>query len=250
MALIDNLVGYWKLDEASSNADDSHGSNTLLQNGSVGTTTGKLNGARGTFGEYPGTYFYHASNSDLTVGDEDFTVAVWVKTGSSTGNQHCVGEYVFNSSGGGWTLLTSNDNSGKMRFLAKYNSGTLDVADSTTFGSVADNNWHHVVAWHDSVNNQIGIAIDGGSANTTSYSAGVGSNSIDFEVGWNLALGSLVDARWQGYIDELGFWKRVLTSQERTDLYNGGAGLAYPFTTPKGIILPRRHRRVANLVRM
>ena len=27
------------------------------------------------------------------------------------------------------------------------------------------------------------------------------------------------------------FWKRVLTAQERTDLWNGGTGLAYPFGT-------------------
>ncbi len=34
---------------------------------------------------------------------------------------------------------------------------------------------------------------------------------------------------WNGSIDEFGFWKRVLTSQERTDLYAAGAGLTYPF---------------------
>jgi hypothetical protein len=33
-----------------------------------------------------------------------------------------------------------------------------------------------------------------------------------------------------GDIDEVGIWSRVLTSTEVTQLYNGGAGLQYPFT--------------------
>ena len=34
----------------------------------------------------------------------------------------------------------------------------------------------------------------------------------------------------KGRIDEVGFWKRVLTSSERSLLYNGGVGLTYPFS--------------------
>jgi hypothetical protein len=35
-----------------------------------------------------------------------------------------------------------------------------------------------------------------------------------------------------GLIDEVGFWKRKLTAQEITALYNGGAGLPFSsFTT-------------------
>ena len=34
----------------------------------------------------------------------------------------------------------------------------------------------------------------------------------------------------KGRIDEVGFWKRVLTSAERSLLYNGGVGLTYPFS--------------------
>ena len=34
-----------------------------------------------------------------------------------------------------------------------------------------------------------------------------------------------------GLMDEFGIWSRVLTDPEITALYNGGAGLAYPFVT-------------------
>jgi hypothetical protein len=30
-----------------------------------------------------------------------------------------------------------------------------------------------------------------------------------------------------GRVDNVGFWKRVLTAQDRTDLYNSGKGLDY-----------------------
>src|SRR5206468_1328963 len=34
-----------------------------------------------------------------------------------------------------------------------------------------------------------------------------------------------------GRLDGVGFWKRVLTANERADLFNGGVGVEYPFTS-------------------
>lgn len=34
-----------------------------------------------------------------------------------------------------------------------------------------------------------------------------------------------------GHLDEVGFWSRALSGAEITQLYNGGIGLTYPFTT-------------------
>jgi len=35
---------------------------------------------------------------------------------------------------------------------------------------------------------------------------------------------------WDGVIDELGIWDRVLSASEVTELYNSGSGFQYPFT--------------------
>ena len=43
MALTDNLVSYWKLDESSGNAADSVGSNTLTNTGTATYAAGKIN---------------------------------------------------------------------------------------------------------------------------------------------------------------------------------------------------------------
>jgi len=39
---------------------------------------------------------------------------------------------------------------------------------------------------------------------------------------------------FDGNIDEVGIWDRILTTDEITELYNAGAGLAYPFTVDSG----------------
>ena len=70
MALTDNLISAWELSEASGNAIDSHGSNDLTDNGSVGTGTGLVYGtARHFDGSDDG--FNIIDNTDLSVGDID-----------------------------------------------------------------------------------------------------------------------------------------------------------------------------------
>ena len=65
MALIDSLGGYWKMDEASGDALDSHGSNNLTDNDTVAASTdGKINGARDFekgFSEYLKLLIYFSS---------------------------------------------------------------------------------------------------------------------------------------------------------------------------------------------
>jgi hypothetical protein len=89
--------------------------------------------------------------------------------------------------------------------------------------AIADTNWHFVVFWHNAAANTIQIQIDNAapvSAGTTGpMPAGLGAVTIG--LGWGL--------NFDGLIDEIGLWRRVLTADERTQLYNGGNGLTYPF---------------------
>ena len=57
--------------------------------------------------------------------------------------------------------------------------------------------------------------------------------------------GDVNGSYWDGRIDELGVWGRVLSPAEISELYNAGAGLAYPFGSPAGP--PRRRRPQAAL---
>jgi Concanavalin A-like lectin/glucanases superfamily len=234
MPLTDSLISYWKLDESSGDALDAHGTNDLTDNNTVGSASGKINGAR-DFEAANGEYFSRADNAGLSTGDIDFTFAAWVNAESLSGFP-VVANKGWAGSGGGreWILYYRTDAS---RFRFAVENETAEV-DANTLGAASTGTWYHVVCWHDSVNNQIGIAVNGGSADTAAYSGGVTDAAGDFRIGAS----PTQSLYWDGLIDEAGFWKRVLSSAERLVLYNGGSGLAYPFATGAAAPRPRRAR--------
>lgn len=88
----------------------------------------------------------------------------------------------------------------------------------------ADGNWHHIVMQWDKQAMLATIYVDGTLAdNSTVPSFGPISDQLWWGAGFN-------GYGFNGRIDEIGVWNRVLTAQEVTQLYNGGAGKAYPFS--------------------
>lgn len=223
MSLLTNLVSYWKLDEASGNALDAHGSNTLTDNASVGSAAGKINNAR-DFESSTHQYFSIADNAALSTGDIDFTFACWVKAESLVNYPVILGKWG-TYAGYREFVLYYDTSSFRFQFAVESSGGTLASAVANTFGAASTGTWYFVVGWHDSVNNLVGISINAGTADTVSHTLGVRDSTLQFQIGGsNQNVQSLF---WDGLIDEVGFWKRVLTSQERTDLYNGGSALSY-----------------------
>lgn len=226
MALIDNLVSYWKMDEASGNALDAHGSNDLTDNNTVESGTGIISGAR-NFRTGFNEWFSKASNSSLQTGDIDFSISAWVKLTSLSTNATIIqkGDQTTNANME-YCLYMGASNT--FRFDVFQSPSTVVTANSGVTGSTAT--WYHLVAWHDSVNNEIGIVVNDGTPVTTSTSGGVNTNTVNLNIAvWFPTYGFFFT---DGLIDEVGFWKRVLTSGDRTALYNAGAGVAYPFSTP------------------
>jgi hypothetical protein len=221
--LLTNLVSYWKLDEASGNATDSHGSNTLTDNNTVTTTTGKINGAR-SFAAASNEYLSRTDNADLSVsGNTDFAISCWVNITDksvlrnflakwdNTGNQRAY-RLEYNSGNDRFQMTVSGDGS----------ASTTVVADN--FGSPSTSTWYHVIAWHDATADTINICVNNGTPDSAAHSTGVFDNNIAFTMGARNGPFGL----WQGAIDEVGFWKgRILDATARTALYNSGSGLSY-----------------------
>ena len=223
MSLSDNLVAYWSLDEASGNAIDAHASNDLTDNNTVGTASGVVSGCR-DFEESSSEYFSIADNTDLSTGDIDFTFAFWLQLESkATSKCPIVKADAVNAE----YYLQYHSGSDRLQFLVYgatgFGSGGSAVAN--TLGSPSTSTWYFVVCWHDSVNNQVGIAVNGGTADTASHSAGVLDGTSAFHIGSYPGFSQ----HWDGLIDEVGFWKRVLTADERTELYNSGSGRDYAY---------------------
>jgi hypothetical protein len=213
VSLLDNLVSYWKLDEASGDALDAHGANDLTDNNTVGSATGKINNGR-DFEKDSAEYFSIADNADLSTGDIDFTGCLWVKFESTpTANQYLM------IKGNEYNLLY--ENSGSQNRLSLYVANfALRIG---TFAPTLDT-WHFIVFWHDAAGNTLNIQVDNG----TPESSATGGTAPSDDTGvFQLGAVSGGTETFDGVMDEVGFWKRVLTADERTELYNSGNGLSY-----------------------
>lgn len=228
MALVDNLVAYYSMEEASGNAIDAHSTYDLTDNNTVGTATGKVSNAR-DFERSNSEWFSHADDAAFSRGDTDFTFAFWVQFESlnnfarlfsktDSGNFE-YGLYIRDPSFGGTYDLRwhcSADGTGE---------GTVLASSSTVSAST----WYFLCVWHDSSANQLGLAINAGTADTTSHSTGVYNGTADFRIGRNH------DGQYHdGLIDEFGLWGRVLSGAERTELYNSGSGRDYTYISGGG----------------
>ncbi len=247
MALTDNLVSYWSLDEASGGAIDAHGSNDLTSHGSPEppSVTGKVNNAR-DFEETNSTYFSHTDNSDLSLGtDSDFTFTCWVQLESKTNYRMFVTKFT--------EAIPTSDNQceysirydsveDKFRFLVGNGSSFGNVI-ANTLGSPSTGAWYFIIAWHDSVADTLNIQVNNGSVDSTGWSGGTQDGSQDFEMGRQPSF------YHDGLLDEVGFWKRVLTSDERTDLYNSGSGRDYTYISSAAIKFTQLERSIRGLNR-
>lgn len=225
MALADNLVAYWSLDEASGNAIDAHSTYDLTEtSGTIAATTGKVSGCR-DFEEADSEYFTIADNADLSVGDIDFSWACWVQLEAAVGTR-----WIISKRGGPDTSIEYDMLTDGNRFKFRVaNGATTGVATADNLGAPSTGTWYFVVGWHDSVNNVVGICVNDGTPNTTSYSSGSQNGTAALLFGATSAV-----FNWDGLIDEVGFWKKVLSASEITELYNAGAGRDYAYITGGG----------------
>lgn len=217
------LMAYWKLDEASDGSgavtrNDSIGANHLTDTNTVVSSAGIIGNA-GSFVKAENASLGRTSTTDLQSGDIDFSIALWVyPLEFVSGGRNILGKANYS---GGWTIeyWIDHQSNGKVNI---YIGGTSLGLTSDT--ELTLNQWNFVVVYHDSVNDLIGIQINNGIAKTKA-TAGVAptAGSTRFFIGSSGSDGLT------GYIDEVGYWKRLLTTAEKTYLYNSGGGRQYPF---------------------
>lgn len=140
--------------------------------------------------------------------DRDFFNIVW--TGASGAGIRIVYEH--------------NGGTKRLRAYRDPNSAFADVT-----GSIADGTWKHILlTWTNSAN-QLKLYVNNGTAATGNST---GTTNPGAATQFNLGGTSQYSFTKPiiGIIDDCVIWNKVLDSTERGDLYNGGTGLAYPFT--------------------
>ena len=225
MALTDNLISFWKLGEVSGTRFDSVGSNDLTDNNTVTQAAGKI-GDAAQFTKANSESLTHVDNASLSTGDIDFSFAMWVYLDSKNTQQ----QYVCKYAGGGqveYTLFYASSLD-RFRWVVSHNGSTEAGITADTFGAVSINTWYFLACWHDSIANTINISVNDGGVDSLAHSLGVFDSTATLQVGAILPAAPInfVDGR----MDAIGFWKKVLPANERTELYNSGDGLEYPFT--------------------
>jgi hypothetical protein len=224
MSLLTNLISYWPLDETG-NAIDAHGSNDLTETGgTIDSVAGVITNAR-DFEATDTEYFTIADNTDLSTGDIDFTISCWVKLESNVAMDF-VSKFISTGDQREFRLGYAINTANRFQWILS-SAGTSATTVTTTangFGTPTLGVWYHIVAWHDTTNNEHGISVNSGTPNTTSDSNGVFDSTSPFQLGW---IGVGTTTYFDGCMCEVGFWKRVLTSTERGQLYNSGSGLPY-----------------------
>lgn len=120
-----------------------------------------------------------------------------------------------------WLFVNTNNN--LTWRLSSSGSNNTTTVQASSIGALNTSTWYNFVAWH-SNNSHIGVSVNL-SVDTSPYTSGVRVGSAPFMLGslsdgLSNNPGNYIDAR----VDEVGFWKRILDSTDRSNLYAGGSG--------------------------
>lgn len=227
--LLNNLVAYWKLDEAAgaNNALDAHTNGlTLAQSGSPGSATGNVYAGARSFASASAQHFSRASESLLQAGNIDLTVAIWIWSDITTYAVKYLLAKWSTAASREYAVFTSGDQ--KIRFGVSStgsNSYQAIVTDSIPYQQ-----WFLLVGWHDSIADTVNAQINNGTIFSAVNTAGIFSGTAILTISKQ---SNVAGAYWDGRIGPVALWKSAaggggaLSASQRTALYNSGAGLAY-----------------------
>lgn len=220
MALPTGTTAYYKMD---GNANDAVSTNNgTATSVTFSTGNGKINQGGG----------FNGSSSRVTlptfayISGTAFSISAWFKSTAAGATAYQIAA-ADAPSGTGNRVFQLALNLNKVRFIRFGTSDNLITNISST-NNWNDGNWHLAVAIFD---NTVGSSLyvdntlEASDAVTTSNNT---DTNVPFSIGANGS--SSPSEIFNGAIDEVGFYNIALDSNDRDTLWNGGAGLQYPFS--------------------
>jgi hypothetical protein len=213
-SLLTGEIAYWKFDETTGDYADSKNSHTGVNTSVTHYASGKIN--------YAGSYNGTASKTVVTDADDlDLTTAggisCWIYLGVRTHN---------------YIVTKGDDNNARNGYVFQMEGGylTLFMLGSSSYmytqsaAMLSTGQWYHVVATWNSSN--VYLYVNGSQSATKAVTVTPVASTYNLQIG-----APCVDATgfFNGYIDEVGIWNRLITSTEVTTLYNSGTGKQHPF---------------------
>jgi hypothetical protein len=218
-----SLLSYWEMEDAAdANRLDSVASNTLIDNGGVGRATGKVGDYAGDFIRANNEYFSLADHADFDVTTSvNRSCFAWVKTTVATSSPAIVAKW--GSTQRNFLLRIETDGIPKV-FAGSGASTGVSIKAST---AVDDGNWHHVGFVWDSSDDKWRIYVDG-VLEGTSATAAPAASTADLGVGAQDGAGSTGSSEmWDGEIDEVAWYQKVVPVDQVRALYGYGTPPVY-----------------------
>jgi hypothetical protein len=227
--LTDGLAGYWDLD---GDADDKLGLNNGAVHGATSTTAVVNEGY-----QFDGNDYISIEDDDaLDVGTGDFSISLWFKTLSENSENVLIAKIGEPNYGAtqqlsdarpGYNIIMSN---GRIFIQLKVCITNTFCPIYGSYSSIRfnDNRWHHLVGIVNREKN-VTIYVDG-EVIETQCEYGNCITSLDLSNSNKLLFGDVFRISTQqpwglgfdGSLDEIGLWKRVLTEEEIQELYQMG----------------------------
>jgi hypothetical protein len=214
------VVAAWHLNETSGTRVDSAGSFDLNDINSVLYTTGVLGNA---------ALFEEDDNEQLRVNDpsgdlqpwtgavaHDRSISIWFRYADRTSQR-----YLFGGDNTMWGMVLRTNG----HFTALYKDSLLNTHTSDWALVLAAGTWHNAVYTIDVSTRETKLFMDGAGPVTDIQTESPEMYGSYFSIG-----ASWGSAYWDDAIDETVIWNRVLNETTAKALWNGGAGIAYPFT--------------------
>ncbi len=216
----DNLVVHLKFD---GNATDSSSrGNNGTEMGTPTYETGKV-GTQAMHLVTDADYVSLGSPADLNFGTStDFSISFWTKLNTWSGDPSFVGNKDWNSGGNQGYVLATDDDGHFQWNLAGAPGGRKDYDGPP--GAFSDNAWHFVVVTFSRAGDA-STYIDGTLRDARPMNAD--QNNLDTPNGMATNIGqdgtgSYGSRFTDAFFDDLGIWRRLLTTQEIAGIYEAG----------------------------
>lgn len=227
MALTDNLVWFFDCEEASGDLIDLHSTHDLTESaGAAASATGKVGNCR----EFDGSDLFfgdYSSDSAFAMPSSGWTLAFWLLPDDKGTSSNFVFEWDLSGTNLLQVYVNGTGNSRRLSVTMRDSFNTLK-ASVLSEESMSISVWNHVAIVVDSTDLSVYVNAVLDPFDVDSYSGGLFGGNCD------VYLGGFGSANYDGKIDELGLWDTALTGSDISDLYNGGAGIAYPFIASAG----------------
>ena len=221
-SLLTGLVAWWKLNEVSGVRRSSFGDGVDLtdNNTVISDDEGVIENCAQIVRANAEYLDVDAAQVDDHFDLDSFSISIWFKMADLTNNMDIV--RMWSGAGDNKFRTYFREDAQEIRFyhVQEPSTGALYIAHSGPGGVYATDTWYHLILVMDSDAGTKSIYVNADSGVTQTGTSIRDDVSSGMQFGW----GALFD----GAFDEIAFWSKALSSDERTALYNDGNGITYP----------------------